>query len=339
MTFINETKTILRKSDNSLVVFNLDNNLEYENIDSYLNKVAIRKISDGEFSFINTWFDIDKDDNIYGIINDSKGRLINLDIKEDQTESSTLVKYDYKNFIMKFPYIKEVDDVKHIFYYSLNKKTNCISYLIHIYKKDNISIKTKIDIVKYNIMSNFVVTWNGNIPSLFYFNKVNGFEEIFASTYDLDNLKWSSPTQLTNSKKIKIYLSAIRHVDNSYHIVYSENHNGKYFCEYLKLNINNNVFDILESNTIANNLMCLFPCIIGYYSILYIQWVEYNDLFTCKSTNLGKTWSEPIKDNEISDYPFIRYEYKSNNNLDTVYNLTSVFANNNSYDVNHILPR
>ena len=38
-----------------------------------------------------------------------------------------------------------------------------------IYQNNDIYIKNKIDLINYNILSNFIVTWKDNIPTIFYF--------------------------------------------------------------------------------------------------------------------------------------------------------------------------
>jgi len=339
MTFINETKFILKKSDNNLVVFNIDDNIRYKVLDYNLDTLSSETLYKGKFSYINAWFDIDKNDFIYGIINDSKGKLISMNINNGIVNDSTLLKYDYRNFIIKFPYIKILDNEEHIIYFSINKKNKHLGQLIHIYKNNDIYIKNKIDLINYNILSNFIVTWKDNIPTIFYFNIVNGFEEIFMSTFNLNTLNWSKPSKLTNTRKSKIYLDVIYTEDGYYHIVYSENNDYKYYCRYLKLTIKDNIFKIIENKSLKNNIMCLFPTLISNKSNLFIQWVEYHDLYTCKSFDDGKSWGEPIKNTSISHYQMLRYYYKSNCNINNNYNLSYVFGKDNTYDVDKFLPK
>lgn len=337
MTFINKTKFIFKKSDNNLVVFNIDNNLEYKVLDNNLNELISDKLYNGKFSYVNTWFNIDENDLIYGIIDDSKGKLIDITIN-NEISNSTLLKYDYKNFIIKFPYIKILNNEKHIIYISINKKNKYFYQLNHIYINQNIYKKNKIDIINYSILSNFIVTWKNNIPTIFYFNRVNGFEEIFISTFNLDTLSWTTPIMITNTRKNKIYLDVVNTSDDYYHIVYSENHDCKYHCKYLKFFIENNNFKIIENHSLKNNIMCLFPTIIFNSPNIFIQWVEYHDLYICKSSNYGHTWNNTIQNKYISNYNFLRYYYKSNNNLNNNYNLSYVFGIDNLYDINKFLP-
>ena len=81
----------------------------------------------------------------------------------------------------------------------------------------------------------------------------------------------------------------------------------------------NDSLKINQESTISKNVMCLFPSIIKENSTLYIQWVEYFNLYSCKSSDLGISWSRPTMDINISNQPFIRYQYISDN-------ITSIFA-------------
>ncbi|EPZ54955.1 hypothetical protein H477_4096 [[Clostridium] sordellii ATCC 9714] len=72
--------------------------------------------------------------------------------------------------------------------------------------------------------------------------------------------------------------------------------------------------------------MCLFPHLINYKDTSYIQWGEYNYLYTCESNDLGNTWSRSRQcDKDLESYSK-RYLYKSNCIDDKDYILNSVFG-------------
>lgn len=203
MPFIDKTSILVESSINKgLTLFELGKNIVSTNIDSDLNNIDSRILFNGEYSFIDIWLDVDDKDNIYGILNDKKGKLQNLIITSDNVDLDTIIKYDYKNFLIKFTYIKKLNSENHILYYSINKESPYCAYIIHLYKSPNICKKTRIDFINYNILTNFVITYN-NVPTIFYFKLVNHHEELFSSTFDENLHTWSSPKQITNSKKIK----------------------------------------------------------------------------------------------------------------------------------------
>ena len=253
------------------------------------------------------------------MINDKKEKILNLNLEKDNIDTHTIIKYDYKNFIIKFPYTKHISNIKHTIYYSINKNIPLLANLIHIYEDDNIFIKNTIDFIDFNILSNFVVMYSNSKPIIFYFKLVDKFEELFVSFFNLNSYSWSNPIQVTKSNKNKIYLSVLQDENNKYHIAFSENHNNKYYCKYINLSLENNVLKINQESIISKDVMCLFPSIIKKNSTLYIQWVEYFDLYLCKSDDFGMNWSKPIIDKSISNEPFIRYQYICNN-------ITSIFA-------------
>lgn len=337
----NDTDILIKKSNQELNVLNLGDCIMHHIIKNDLDETYSEEIIKGDFSFIDVYADIDKNDNIYGILSDKKGKILEIKI-EDEIKFSTIFKYDYKNFYIKFPYIKNFSKEKHVIYYSINKNNPLMCRLIHIYKYEDKTIKSKVDYIPYNIMSNFEVVWKNDSPILFYFKSINGYEELFITIFDKNNLSWSQPLKITNSKELKIYLSVLYDRNDNYHIVFSENNGGKYFCKYIKLNLANNDFNILKSETIKTRTMCLFPHLINYKNNLYIQWGEYNYIYTCKSNDLGNKWEKNNIYEKESDKSFRRYIFKSNYKGDKLYKFSTIFITkesiyNKNVDINCII--
>ncbi len=323
MSFVDKTNILIKKSSNDLYYFNLDKDIILTKINNENSTLISKKLFNGDYSFLDIWLDINEKDNIYGIINDKKGKILNLNIEEDNIDKHTMIKYDYKNCLIKFPYKKHLSNIKPTIYYSINKRVPLLANLIHIYEDDNICVKNTIDFIDYSILSNFVVTYSNSKPIIFYFKLVDKFEELFVSNFDLNSYSWSNPIQITKSSKNKIYLSILQDETNNYHIVFSENHNNKYYCKYINLSLENNFLKINQESIISKDVMCLFPSIIKKNSTIYIQWVEYFDLYICKSDDFGINWSRPIIDKNISNQPFIRYQYISDD-------IVSIFAPKNN---------
>lgn len=333
--FFNDTEILIKKLNGDLNIFKLNDKILYEYIKSDTKEVYKKEIINGDYSFVDVHMDIDKDNNVYGILNDKKGKLLNIKI-EDDVYMDTLIKYDCKNFLIKFPYIKKFSKESHIFYYLINKQNPTISNLIHINRGENFFEKNIVDYIPYNtmsIISNFEVIWDKDIPILFYFKNVDEVEELFVSIFNKNFNEWSKPFQITNSKKRKIYLSVIKDVRGYYNIVFAEENEGKYHCQYIKGFLDYNKFEILELTLIKTELMCLFPHLINNKNELYIQWGEYNNLYTCKSFDLGATWSKPKMNNQQVDKFFKRYIYKSNNIEERDYIVNSIFTDKEDIDM------
>ncbi|MCU9815981.1 hypothetical protein [Paraclostridium sp. AKS73] len=105
----NDTDILIKKSNQDLNILNLGSGITYHVIKNGSNELCSQDVIKGEFSFIDTYADIDKNDNIYGILSDRNGKLLELKIGED-IQFSTVLKYDYKNFYIKFPYIKIISN-------------------------------------------------------------------------------------------------------------------------------------------------------------------------------------------------------------------------------------
>ena len=321
----NNANILIKKSNEDFIEFNLDCGIEYKFIQKDLQKIYSEELMDGSFSFVDIYMDIDNDDNIYGILNDKQGKICSISI-DDHIKINTIFKYDYKNFYIKFPYIKKFLKENHVIYYSINKENPLMCTLMHMHICEDKVIKNNIDYIPYNIMSNFEVVWKGNKPTVFYLKSIKGNEELFVSTYNNESFKWSNPLKITESKQLKIYLSALVDKDNNYHVVFAENNNGKYYCKYIKLRGFDESFDILCLKTIKTNTMCLFPNLINYEDIIKIQWGEYQCVYECKSIDLGKTWSEIETYKNESKFMLRRYIYKSNYEEDKLYKFSTIFT-------------
>lgn len=326
MPFIKEFETILRKADKSIYKLSLTNGITCSYIDPNLNLISSNNILKGKYNIYDVWFDLDINNTMYGIINDKVSGYLSYINMDDTIRKCNLIKYNKDRFKVMFPYIKKTNTNHHIIYYLIDNKLNSTCDLIDYYKKDGQYIPNKIDTLNFGILSNFIVTWNNNIPTIFYFKLIDGYEEVFSSTLDVYTNTWSTPLQITNTKRNKLYLSVVREYANLYHIVFSENFFNKYRCHYINGYLEDDSFNTSKSLLIGNTIGCTFPHLIQYNSIIYIQWIEYHDLYTCYSNNFGHSWSNPILDETGSKLPFTRYQFISNSDTDSDYKLSTVFG-------------
>lgn len=184
---------------------------------------------------------------------------------------------------------------------------------MHYYKKNNLWVKSNIDFLNYTLLNNFEVIINENDLKIYYFKLIDGYEELFVANYSFDKEKWDIPIQLTFSKKSKVYLSLLKDSKNIYHIVYSEKNQNQFYCKYMNLFFENKTPSIQSNIFLSTKIPSLFPNIIKYKDILYCQWMEYNHLYTTYSLNNGENWSNIKLFNEIYNYSFTQFIFKSNN--------------------------
>lgn len=333
MPFVRRFYTLVKNSTQTIIINNLDNSLKMQRFDYNFDLISSKELLDGSYSFVDVWFDINEDNTIYGIINAHKNNIMYLYINDKVVIKNTLLEYDPNKFNIQFVYIKKKDCSTHIIYYLIDKCNINQCTLIHYYRERNTWIKKQIDTIEYNILTNFVVIFENSIPTIFYLKVINGHEELFVSTFDLDNKVWTTPIQITNSHKFKVYLSVIKCSNGSYHITYSENNSNKYYCAYINVSINENTFNIINNKIISETVACTFPNIIEHKQIFYIQWIEFNILHYCISYNSGKNWAIPILDKTSSDHDFNCYSYKSITSDNNKYNHPVIFAQDKPFNI------
>lgn len=328
MSFINECCALIRRSGKDMLYINLGKDgLYYNYYDNNDNIVhRDRLILDMNIDFTKYSFNLDEDDNIYCIHCNNSLNILQCKKNSHVFTQKDNITYNYKKFGINFPYIKYINEDAHVFYYVCNNNSSNVSALFHHYKHNDHWVENKIDFVNHIILDNFTVLWNNAVPTIFYFNLVNGCEEVFTSRFNLGTYSWSEPLQITNSGKNKLYLSAIRDNINFYHICFCESNENGYMIEYLSGYLNENKFATETSTYVNSPSACMYPSLIKSETTLYISWVDFNKLFTVKSDNLGKSWSKPSLDEDSIEEKFSRASFYSNYYEDCKYNVSYVFS-------------
>ena len=332
MGFFNECAYVVRKSNKDMILIKSENGLSYkyfENSDLFTQSENITIIP---IDFSNYYFDIDLNDNAYGIFVDSKINILKLNSDSNKFLTIHTIDYDYENYTITFPYIKFLNNTIHIFYYLTNK--NCAtSILFHHYNNGQQWLENKVDFINLPVLDNFTVHFSEKIPTIFYFKEVNECPQVCCSTFNLDNLAWNQPIQITNSLEDKIYLSILKDNLNFYHITYCESNNFKYSIKYLNGYLNNNSFEEQVNKLITDESLYLYPSILKYNSSIFISYVYKNILYTCYSDDLGCNWSDVYEDEFSINDKFMRAYLKSNYSLDKDYVSTNIFISKNPFGI------
>lgn len=332
MTFIQNTEILIRKSDKCISKIFFKNGINIVNFDSNFELISSSKVIDNIKGSTDIWFDIDEQDNIYGIYDDKQGSLIKIDINNDKINKASIINYDNSKYTISFPYISKIGKDTHIIYYLRDNKSKLYK-LVHNIKRDKEDIMSIIDIVGYEDINNFTVICDNTNISMFYFKVVKGYEEVFMCTLNHENSIWYNPIQITNSNKEKIHLSVTKGTNNTYHIAYSENNSSKYQPIYKRVDLNKESILINDSVYVNKSSACNIPHIIEHKNVLHMQWIEYGNLNISKSFEFGKSWDTPIIDDDGMEYPFIRYYYKSNCEADKEYKVSTVYGCKNYINI------
>ena len=330
MSFIKQSSILIRNSLNDLYTVSVENGISINYVNSNFEIKKNKKILSDISSLSTIYFDIASNNDIYGLFTEKNKFLNYLHINSSTIYKTLILKYDTNKYKIKFPFIKHLDDKVHIIYYEINKKKSHFSTLVHYYKKNNIWVKSNIDFLNYTLLNNFEVIINESNLKIYYFKLIDRYEELFVATYSFDKEKWDTPIQITFSKKTKVYLSVLIDSKNIYHIVYSEKNQNQFYCKYINLFFENKIPHIQSNIFLSTKIPSLFPNLIKYNDILYCQWMEYNHLYSTCSLNNGESWTDIKLFNEIYNYSFTQFIFKSNANKDELLNAPKFYSYTNS---------
>ncbi|MGL5354143.1 MAG: hypothetical protein ACRDA5_12595, partial [Clostridium sp.] len=320
-------------SNDYITKITLDNGIAVYNFNTYSKLISKKQLLFGEYTFLDICFDINEDDNFYGILNDKKGAIIYVYGDHKIISKSNFIKYDSDIFEIKSVYIKNMKENVSILYYLLDKSKPYKAKLISHHKICGQWIKHEVDSINYQILTDFKTIIDEKELKVFYFKTIKAHTELFMCYLTLKTGIWSSPIQITNSGKHKVYLSVIMDSNNKYHITYSENKDARYNCMYLNGKMEEDKFIKCDNLIIAETVACTFPCIAQYNNNIYIQWNEYQNVYTSISESYGETWSGSSVVSASLNSNFLRCNYKSNYAHKINVNLNTIFAEENSLDI------
>ncbi|MGL4911346.1 MAG: hypothetical protein ACRC3Y_02835 [Romboutsia sp.] len=333
MSFINKYSTIIRRSNKDMFNFYCDGKVGYDYFDNSGNLVSSTSIIDEDLDFTNFYFTLEEDDCIYGIYKDNALKLFEINRDSNSFTQKDILTYNYKKFDVLFPCLKRIDGSLHIFYYVHNKSSSNTCALFHHYNHNGVWTENKIDFLSHIVLGDYTVIWIQDSPVIFYFNLINGYEEIFLSRFNSNTLTWSNPIQITYSKKNKIYLSVLKDHMNFYHLTFCENIDNGYCVKYINGYLMDDKLDVNISTYLTGPSTCMYPSLIKNEASLYLMWVSYDKLHTSLSKDLGKTWSEHEVDEFSIEEDFNIARFFSNYKNDKLYNVTSVFTTNNDIGI------
>ncbi len=325
MGFFNECSYVLRKSNKDMIIINVENNLIYNYFKNSDLCILKENIINKPLDYSKYYFDIDLNDNIYGIYIDNCINILKLSNNTTKFKSINTISYDFINFDITFPYIKFIDNEIHIIYY-LTSQSNPTTILFHHYYNGCKWVENKIDFINLPILDNFIVKFNNNTPTIFYIKDNNDFSQICSSTFNTNSCIWDNRILITNSNSSKIYLSVLKDKLNFYHFSYCESIEGKYSIKYLNGYLKNNFFEKLTNKFLNTPHVYLFPSLLEYKNVIHIFYIKDNKLYTYNTKDLGINWSHPLEDYYSINEKFIRSYFKSNYKLDLKYNTNSLFT-------------
>lgn len=311
MTFLSTSGFLLRKSNGSFSKITSDKGLRLFNYDKNANTQTASLIFKENLSVLDYYFDIKENNSIYGLVVSKRRDLFYIYINKKIILRKNIFSITNQTQCIKFPYVILINNKFHIFFYLVDNLTSTCK-LMHLFNEDNKWRETIIDTFRFNILTNFSLIKNKDSLNIFYIKLINNIEQICITSFNIDSSTWQSPYPITNSHNAKVYLSVIKNNRSEYHLTYSENINNKYFCMYIKGYTLKDKFICSKNSIIRSGVACTFPNIIQYSNMLSIQWIEFNSLHSCVSSDLGQSWNYSLVDANYMDDPFSLYYYRSN---------------------------
>jgi len=270
---------------------------------------------------------IDSKDIVYLICQKKDGSLLLLTYASNTWQPSVLAEnlhYEILNLN-----ISMVDDKIHIIYCSQSKENPNIYIIYHHHLQDNQWSTTEVKRVNRGDILNPIslLNYNDNL-GLVHYDQVNKSDEIFIKLYDSRTDKWGEDIQLTSNGEYKLYIDSLMTEDSTIHLCYSQLSEGNLIIKYEKHILSQGGSKNIEEHIISNPANCSHPTLIFENSRLWIAWVEYDNLMSRFSEDLGSSWSTPYLWKETKTKDFVRYKFFTNNDyLKKIYNFSYSFGN------------
>ena len=269
---------------------------------------------------------IDSKDLVYLICQKKDGSLLLLTYANNSWQASVLAEelpYEILNLNIAI-----VEDKIHIIYCSQSKNNPNIYIIYHHYLEDSQwkTIEVK-GISKGDILNPISLLRYRDNLAIVYYDRVKRSDEIFIKIYDDVKEQWREDIQLTSNEEYKLYIDSLI-IDDTIHLCYSQLSEGNLVIKYEKYSLYEGGSEKIEEHIISNLSNCSHPTLVFENSKLWIAWVEYDNLMSRFSENLGSSWSTPYLWKETKTKDFVRYKFFTNNEyLKEIYNFSYSFGN------------
>ncbi|MBZ2175298.1 hypothetical protein K8M07_08560 [Schnuerera sp. xch1] len=317
MTYYKDKLSLISDSIDNIDLFRL---LDYKIIRYHFdNRIQIydEEVISTE---VNSEFDvsIDEDDVIYLVYQNSELDLILTLINDREVEHIKLTRNPIPEVYYLNIYIYNGEP--HIFYFILLSQKEKKYRLYHHYPCKDGWITNIIDEITVNQVLNSISIFNiGNDLLLAYYDVIE-HEQIYIRIFDLEKKEWGEKVKLTSTEEDKLYLDFI-YKDNKIHLTYCQYEEGNLVVRYERFDYSNGFMVKEVEDTISNPENPQYPTIIYYGEKLWIVWMEYDNVISRYSDDIGNIWSPIYLWNESKGNEIVRYKYyKVQNKSNTILN-------------------
>ena len=302
MTYYNEKLSLISDSNNNIDLFRLVDGeiVQYHfnyNKQSFSEKMVAKEV------FLEYDASIDKEDYIYLIYQDMSFNLIMTLLKNDKLETIRLTgeplpEIYYLNIIID-------DKEPHIFYFVLLSEKKYRMY--HHYFNGIDWITNTIDEIVVDLLNPMGIFKRDKEVICAYYNNIEE-QDIYMRIFDLQKKEWGEKSRLTNNGEKKLYLDILIK-DLNLHITYCQYDEGNLVVKYERLIYEDGKIEREIEVTLSNPENPQHPTLIYYEDKLWISWIEYDNVMSRYSEDMGSSWSPIYMWQESKKNDIVRYKY------------------------------
>lgn len=305
MTFYNDEFVIVIDSFNNIYMFQWKdeclNLFVFSYIMQKMEKRTIVKDSLGKYDV-----SIDDFDNLHIVYQDTDYNLILIILNNNELEKIKLTEKSIP-LVYNLNVLNYNEDFHIIYCIGSSHDKNTYEIYHHLFNGVD-WLTNKIDEIKtLKLLNPFqVAKKNDKIFVTYYDYEIE--EEIYLNYFDCQENTWKEKTKLTNGGKFKLYLDLLI-IEDRINLVYSEEVEGNFVVKYEKFSIEDGYISKEIEDTISNPENCSHPTIIYYDNKMWIVWLEYNNVLSRFSNDMGESWSSIYLWNESKNEDIIKYKY------------------------------
>ncbi len=305
MTFYNDEFIIVVDSLNNIYMFQWKNQCLNLFIFNYITQeVEKRVIAEGSLEEYDV--SIDDLDNIYIVYQDTNYNLILIILTDNNLERIELTEKSVP-LVKNLNILNYGEDFHIIYCVAVLNNTNTYGIYHHLYSDEN-WLTNKVDEIKVlELLNPFQIATKSNKVFISYYDYKDK-EEIYLKHFNCKERKWEETIQLTSGGKFKLYLDLLI-INDKINLVYSEEDDGNFVVKYERFSIKKGHINKEIEDTMSNPENCSYPTIIYYDNKIWIVWLEYNNILSRFSENMGESWSPIYLWNESKKEDIIKYKY------------------------------
>lgn len=305
MSYFNDRLLLISDSTNSIDLFRLvDNQIIRYRFDNLTQNFIENTVTEDAFIEFNAT--IDEKDTIYLIHQDMSLDLILTLLNGENREVIKLTEKPIQE--VYYLNLTIYRGEPHIIYFILTSKPDKEYRIYHHYFNGESWITNIVDDIKVRELLNPMKVFRTDKELIIAYYDMIEEEHIYIKTFNFYRREWKEKIKLTNNKENKLYVDFILK-DNQLHMTYCQYEEGNLVVIYERLIYEDGVVKKEISRRLSNPENPQNPTVLYYEGKLWVSWVEYDNVMSCYSHDMGNSWSPIYLWNESKGKDIVRYGY------------------------------